>query len=175
MAIHAACDGSYTELASKNGVSSEDVQAYLGYAAQFLGNCGNYKGFGDSKFIPRISDESFAKLCSVSKECEKLYEKAQNTGGGIYETNEAGMMHLGYPEKGHLSTYYPDSADIKLDEIVSVGDVLGEKGLLLENTRLRKTKTGDFEVLIASGVSNPTRQDRDLERWRLSTYPAERR
>jgi dipeptidyl-peptidase-3 len=162
LAIHAACNGSYAEVASKSDVSSEDVQAYLGYAAQFLGNCGNYKGFGDSKFIPRISEETFAKLCSVSKECETLYKKAQQTGGGIYETKEAGMMHLGYPGKGHLSTYYPDSADITVDEILSVGDMLGEKGLLLENTRLWKTKTGDFDVLIASGVSNPTVQDRDL-------------
>ena len=162
LAVHAACNGSYTNLASKTGVSDEDIQAYLAYASQFWGNCGNYKGFGDSKFIPRISEEKFAKLASINKECEELYRKAQKTGGGIYETSQAGMMHLGYPEKGHLSTYYPDSADIKLDEIVSVGDVLGEKGLLLENTRLRKTKTGDFDVLIASGISNPPGQDRDL-------------
>jgi dipeptidyl-peptidase-3 len=172
LAIHAACEGSYSRLTSESGVSNEDVQAYLAYASQFLGNCGNYKGFGDSKFIPRISEESFAKLCSINKECGALYEKAQSTGGGIYETKEAGMMHLGYPEKGHLSTYYPNSPDITIEEIVSVGDVLGEKGLLLENTRLRKTKTGDFEILIASGVANPTEQDRDLGSVEIIDLPS---
>jgi dipeptidyl-peptidase III len=162
LAIYKACGGDYALLASKTGVSNEDVHAYLAYAAQFLGNCGNYKGFGDSKFIPRVSEENFAKLAAVSKECEALYQKAMKTGGGIYETSDAGMMHLGYPGKGHLSTYYPNSPDIELDEIVAVGDALGEKGLLLENTRLRKTKTGDFDILIASGISNPPGQDRDL-------------
>jgi dipeptidyl-peptidase-3 len=103
-----------------------------------------------------------SKLVSVSEECTKALEKASSTGGGLYETKEPGMMHFGYPENGHLSAYYPDSPDITKEEIILVGELLEKEKLLLENTRLRKTRSGDFEVLIASGVANPPASDRDL-------------
>ena len=162
VALHAACKGDWKALAEKTGASEDEVNGFLEYAAQFLGNCGNYKGFGDSKFIPRISAEVLSKLVSVSEECTKALEKASSTGGGLYETKEPGMMHFGYPENGHLSTYYPDSPDITKEEIILVGELLEKEKLLLENTRLRKTHSGDFEVLIASGVANPPANDRDL-------------
>jgi len=38
-------------LAAKNGVSSEDFEEFLIYAAAFYGNMGNYLSFGDTKFI----------------------------------------------------------------------------------------------------------------------------
>lgn len=72
------------------------------------------------------------------------------------------MMLLGYPQGGHMTTYYPDSPSITKDEITAVGDLMEKKGLALENTRLRKTALGDFELLIASGVSHPPVRDRDL-------------
>ena len=83
-------------------------------------------------------------------------------GGGIYETKAVPLMHLGYPQEGHMTTYYPESPDITKDEIQAVGDVLEKKKLLLENTRLRKTAAGDFELLIASGIDNPPTDTRDL-------------
>lgn len=73
------------------------------------------------------------------------------------------MMHLGYPEGGHMTTYYPDSPTITKDEIDAIGAFMEEKQLPLENTRLRKrTDSGDFELLIASGVAAPPARERDL-------------
>lgn len=71
-------------------------------------------------------------------------------------------MHLGYTEGGHMTTYYPDSPSITKDEITAIGDLMEQKGLPLENTRLKKLPSGDFELLIASGVSSPPSRDRDL-------------
>ncbi len=88
--------------------------------------------------------------------------KALKAGGGIYETKLPGLMHLGYPESGHMTTYYPDSPDITKEEIGAIGDFLEKKKLLLENTRLQKTESGDFELLIASGVTSPPAADKDL-------------
>lgn len=85
-----------------------------------------------------------------------------DTGGGIYETKDTELMHLGYPQDGHMTTYYPDSPSITKEEISSIGNLLEKKKLLLENTRLRKTSTGDFELLIASAETNPVASDRDL-------------
>ena len=160
--LHKACRGDYAKLAKDVGVEHEETQRWVEYAAQFLGNCGNYKGFGDSKFVPRVEADTLQKICGVNEKCKRAYEKVTQSGGGLYETHKPGMMHLGYPDAGHLSAYYPDSEDITKEEIAAVGDLLEENKLLIENTRMRKTKTGDFELLIASGVQSPPAKDRDL-------------
>lgn len=162
LALHRACGGDYKKLSSETTVSASDITFWLEYATQFLGNAGNYKGFGDSKFIPRISPQELKKLSSVNAECKSLHEKATKTGGGIYETKDLALMHFGYPEAGHMTNYYPDSPNITKEEISIVGEVLEEKKLLIENTRLRKLASGDFELLIASGISNPPATQRDL-------------
>lgn len=168
--LYHTCNGDWASLAQKSNVSHEHLRFFLEYAAQFLGNCGNYKGFGDSKFIPRLPASAFEALASVTPETKAAFEKANNTGGGIYETKEQAFMHLGYADKGHMTTYYPDSPSITQDEITAIGDLMEKKHLPLENTRLRKTKSGDFELLIASGLSSPPARDRDLgetDSWEL--------
>ena len=149
-------------MAQQTNVSSEHVQHFLEYAAQFLGNCGNYKGFGDAKFIPRLPASALRALASVTPGTQTAFDKANSTGGGIYETPQSSLMLLGYPEQGHMTTYYPDSPSISKADIEAVGDFLEQKHLPLENTRLRKTASGDFELLIASGVASPPPRDRDL-------------
>lgn len=162
LSLHRACNGDWTGLAQETQVSDEHLRFFLEYAAQFLGNCGNYKGFGDSKFIPRLPAAALEALASTTPETRAAFQKANSTGGGIYETSEESMMLLGYPQGRHMTTYYPDSPSITKDEITAVGDLMEKKGLALENTRLRKTASGDFELLIASGVSRPPARDRDL-------------
>lgn len=162
LSLYRACNGNWTELSQKTNVSDEHLRFFLEYAAQFLGNCGNYKGFGDSKFIPRLPVESLEALASVTPETKAAFQKANSTGGGIYETKEQSLMHLGYSEAGHMTTYYPDSPSITKDEITAIGDLMEKKGLPLENTRLKKTSSGDYELLVASGISSPPPRDRDL-------------
>jgi dipeptidyl-peptidase III len=162
IALDKACKGDYKKLVEATGVEEEKVRWWVEYAAMFLGNTGNYKGFGDSKFIPRIDEDDLEKLSGVNKECKALFEKAAKTGGGIYETKDARAMHLGYPDQGHMSAYYPDSQEITKEEIADVSSALEKAGLLVENTRLRKTKEDEFELLIASAETNPKTEDRDL-------------
>lgn len=38
-----AVDGDWAKLAQENGVAEKDLQLWKEYAAQFLGNLGNYK------------------------------------------------------------------------------------------------------------------------------------
>ncbi|PYH41814.1 dipeptidyl peptidase 3 [Aspergillus saccharolyticus JOP 1030-1] len=160
--LHRACKGDWTDLAQRTNVGHEHLRYFLEYAAQFLGNCGNYKGFGDSKFIPRLPFEAFEALASATSQTKAAFSRANSAGGGIYETDAQSRMHLGYADGNHMTTYYPDSPSITKEEITAVGDFLERKGLPLENTRLKKTDNGDFELLIASGVSSPPARDRDL-------------
>nr|POE50155.1 dipeptidyl peptidase 3 [Quercus suber] len=144
---------------------TEDLTHFLNYAAQFLGNTGNFKSFGDSKFIPRLGQDKFAALAKSTAEANKLYESFKDD---LYAGSNAARMHLGYPDEGHVSTYYPDSPGLTRLEIEQTSDFLKEKQLLPENTRMRKTASGDFEVLIASAVRDPATKDLADSEWTLS-------
>src|SRR5437660_360058 len=64
--LYKACNGDWKALQQKADVSDDDLKYFLEYSAQFLGNCGNYKGFGDAKFLPRADESAFAALASTS-------------------------------------------------------------------------------------------------------------
>lgn len=150
LSLHSGCNGDWAALAKKAAVDEAELTHFLDYAAMFLGNMGNYKSFGDSKFIPRCSEKSLAALvAAASEEATRLYEA---TAGAIFACAKQPLMHLGFPDAGHMSTYYPDSPDITKTEIEAVSAWMEAKGLLPENTRL--CKKGDiFEILIASAVT----------------------
>lgn len=86
----------------------------------------------------------------------------------MFAGTELSQMHLGYPEDGHVSTYYPNSPHIKTQDITLVSKFLESKGLLPENTRLRETPNG-FEVLIASQMDRPNGDQLDIPEleWEL--------
>lgn len=165
MALHKHCKGDWKRAKEDAGLSDDELQAFLDYAAQFLGNTGNYKSFGDSKFIPRIDKRQLKALATISPDTLSLYEKIKDS---IFESEPIGLMHLGYPDAGHLSTYYPDSPDITKEEITIISDFLESKTLLPENTRIRKV-SGGYEVLIASASKDPSQSDRDVpdSEWTL--------
>lgn len=94
----------------------------------FLGNCGNYKGMGDAKFIPRCEEKAFAALAATSPSAEKHYKATQ---GAIFSNNDSGIMHLGHLEDGHMTTYYPDSKGITKAEIQAVDEWMQKKKLLV--------------------------------------------
>lgn len=61
-----------------------------------------------------------------------------------------------------MTTYYPDSKGITKADISAVSDFLEQKKLLVENTRLRKTSDGTYELLIASAVTEIPASGGDL-------------
>lgn len=148
--LYKSSNGDWKALQGKAGISSDDLQYFLEYATQFLGNCGNYKGFGDAKFIPRCDEKAFDALAGTSPKAAEFYKA---TKGAIFSSDNSGIMHLGYLDEGHMTTYYPDSKGITKADIQGVSDFLEKKGLLVENTRLRKNADGNFDLLIASGVT----------------------
>lgn len=125
----------------------------------FLGNSGNYKSFGDSKFIPRCGEDVFKALAATSPKAEEHFKA---TNGAIHKEDDQALMHLGFPDQGHMTTYYPDSPDITKAEIDAISAWSEKKGLLPENNRLRKTKDGVFEILIASAVMQVPAEGGDI-------------
>lgn len=72
------------------------------YTSGLFANAGNYKGFGDSKFIPNLPAEKFEFLVKSSKAYDNdpalmstLWEKSKKALYSIYD----GVKSLGFPEK----------------------------------------------------------------------------
>jgi dipeptidyl-peptidase-3 len=126
--LYKASNGDWKFLQKKAGISDEELKYFLEYAAMFLGNSGNYKSFGDSKFLPRGDEKAFDALATVSPQANEYYKA---TKGAIFSSDNSGIMHLGYPDGGHMSTYYPDSKEITKADIGAVSDFLEKKGLLV--------------------------------------------
>ena len=93
VALHKHTKGDYASLAKDTGLSQEEIDAYLDYSAQFLGNLGNFKSFGDSKFVPRLDPRQLKALATASKDTLAIYDKFKDA---IYTGNDVGKLHLGY-------------------------------------------------------------------------------
>ncbi|PHH72793.1 hypothetical protein CDD82_5799 [Ophiocordyceps australis] len=160
LALHKSCHGDWKSLAKKAAVDDAELSHFLQYAAMFLGNLGNYKSFGDSKFLPRCSQNSLAALCNTCSQASLFYKA---THGAIFSSDKPSAMHLGFPDAGHMTTYYPDSPDITQAEIKAVSAWMESKKLLPENTRLRKRDGGKtFEILIASALTHIPKHGSDI-------------
>lgn len=66
-------------------------------------------------------------MAATSPEAEKYYKE---TKGAIFSSNNEGLMHLGFLDDGHMTTYYPDSKGITKEEIGAVSKWMEEKHLL---------------------------------------------
>ena len=160
--LHKRCAGEWGHYVKTGGLHQDVMNQFLEYAAQFLGNLGNYKSFGDVKFVPRCSQANVRKLCENANIEKGLCESCL-TGMFVEDGASEAAMLFGFPDKGHVSGYYPDSPGITQDEIEAIGAFVGGKGLLPENTRIQKTEDGHFDILIASAVTHPPASDIDTK------------
>ena len=77
------------------GLNDQQVDAFFVYCSGFLGNMGNYKGFGDSKFVPNLSVEAMDTLVKASE----AYKADQGVVGGLWEEVRGPMYSLTDQEK----------------------------------------------------------------------------
>lgn len=158
MAIHKGCNGDWSTLAAKAGIEADEVSRFQEYAVQVLGNMGNFKSYGDSKFLPRCSPRTVEALATAVPESANFYEKCKNA---MFDSEDQPKMHLGFPEDGHTTTYYPEADGITKTDIEAVNTWMADKNLLPENTRLNK-KGDVFEILIASGSTSAPADGTDI-------------
>ncbi|XP_076464886.1 dipeptidyl peptidase 3-like [Babylonia areolata] len=144
--------------ATANGVSDEDFQAFLVYAAAFYSNMGNYKSFGDSKFIPNLPKEKMEAIILNSTAATgdpgsvaSLWKEVKDKMYSLTEREK----ELGLGEKGTTTYFSPNcckrDADIAQEFMVS-------KDISPYNTRLFKkddpsTNLPTYEVRLAATLS----------------------
>ena len=137
--------------AAEAGLSSDDIDAALLYSAAFLGNMGNYKSFGDTKFIPGLPAENFFKflLCSDAQHTtiDKLWNECYDRMYCLVPRQR--QMGLG-ASKG-ITNYFTANCD-ESDAIIA-NAFLASIGLAADNTRLFKTGDKTYEVRLASSIT----------------------
>ncbi|KAL4238740.1 bifunctional diacylglycerol diphosphate phosphatase/phosphatidate phosphatase [Mactra antiquata] len=143
------------KLSLEKGLTEDEFDALLTYAAAFYSNAGNYKSFGDSKIIPNLPKDKFETVvfCSAaaqsnSDEVKKLWNSVSDR---MYLLGDR-EKELGFGEKG-ITTYYSSNCDLQDAEVAQ--EFLTQMNLSAYNTRLFKkeacgSNNVEYEVCLAS-------------------------
>ncbi|XP_068115619.1 dipeptidyl peptidase 3 [Hyperolius riggenbachi] len=142
------------EVAVSHGLVDEEFQALLVYATGFFANMGNYKAFGDTKFIPNVPKEKLEKLLRASEAFAKDPEGMESLWKLVVDalySLEPRERQLGLGDHG-ITTYF--SANCTIEDAELIQKFLDSKSLSAYNTRLFKTQDEGgrtkYEVRIAS-------------------------
>ncbi|PYH36595.1 dipeptidyl peptidase III [Aspergillus neoniger CBS 115656] len=142
MALYHSCDGNWEQLATETGVSVQELENFLNYAATFLSNVGNYFGSGDQKFTPDVSEEALTSLASVSSSA----------------TLFRAVWGLGHPGPLTQSSYYLGEDRLESSEdIATISKLMEDQSILPENTRLKAYQDSDtrcYDIMQASVVED---------------------
>ena len=118
-------------------------------------NCGNYKSFGDTKFVPEVPAED---LSSVLKKAE-CYKSHKDIVDSIWEriekeiyTEEDPFRIIGFRDNNGTTSYY--SANITSEEAKKVDEFCQSIKLSPLNTRLFKISDTEYDLKIASQVAS---------------------
>uniref|UniRef100_A0A8C5MRF0 Dipeptidyl peptidase 3 n=1 Tax=Leptobrachium leishanense TaxID=445787 RepID=A0A8C5MRF0_9ANUR len=141
-------------VALEQGLTEEEYQALLVYAAGFFANMGNYKSFGDTKFVPNVPKDKLEKLLRSSEAFSRDPEGAESLWKSVADrmySLEARERQLGLGDHG-ISTYF--SGNCTLEDAELAQRFLDSKNLSAYNTRLFKTQDeggrSKYEVRLAS-------------------------
>jgi len=102
------------------GLNEQEVTAYMVYCSAFLANMGNYKGFGDCKFIPNLPEDKLDQLMRASSAwssdptVEELWNEVRKP---IYSLTDQ-EKQLGLGSKG-ITKYFTPNCDLSDSDLVN--------------------------------------------------------
>ncbi|KAI0054058.1 aflatoxin-detoxifizyme [Auriscalpium vulgare] len=142
-------------LKQKSGVTDEEWEDALQFTSQSLSNLANYKTFGFTKFLPRISEDKFTAVISSSPNAANALPLWNEIKGHVYEHDPESSLFIGKRRLGQVSNYY--LGEPVTDEEVAAVQATAEKiGVDVLNTRVYKKGPDDFVLLVASAEKNPS-------------------
>ncbi|KAF7363442.1 Dipeptidyl peptidase 3 [Mycena sanguinolenta] len=141
-------------LQSNAGLSADEFNHLTQYASQVLSNLVNFKTFGFTKIVPRVSSDKFEAVIKCSANSAKTTPLWGSLKEHIYAVTPESSLFIGKPNQGHVSNYY--LGETILDEEVADIQAAAEKlGIDLLNTRVKKESSTSFSLLVASAKSQP--------------------
>lgn len=124
---------------AKAKISEDELKKIYFYSSAFLENCGNFKSFGDSKFVPECARENFVNFWLSSP----YWSKNEVEFGQIWKQIEKFIFAyekpyalLQFSNKEGTTGYY--SPNCTSDDAEKVKTILIKKGMMSENNRLIK-------------------------------------
>ncbi|KAG5511460.1 hypothetical protein JKF63_07423 [Porcisia hertigi] len=133
----------FKENCTKAGVDADEVSQFLEYFAMVYSNMGNYISFGDTKFIPSIPKETFAKIAASAKGSPGVDAQLLDA---IYDLGED-KLTLDFPPNG-ITRYY--SPNVTREDAVLANDFLASKKMDGVNTRVFKEEDGTLVIRVAA-------------------------
>lgn len=128
----------------------------LAYSAAVFQNCGNYKSFGDTKFVPELDLEPFKHIVQASESYElhkdvmdTILEKIERE---VYAEEEP-FARIGFRDENNGTTSYYSSGVTQADAKL-VDEWCQELKISPLNTRLFKINDKEFELRLASQLSD---------------------
>ncbi|KAI0699721.1 aflatoxin-detoxifizyme [Cytidiella melzeri] len=140
------------KLKSDSGVSDEEWFDLLQYSAQVLSNLVNYKSFGFTKFVPRLSEASFGAVVANSSNAKNAVPLWEQLKDHIYATSPEASNSIGKRKDGAISNYYLGET-ITDEEVAAVQAAAEKAGVDVLNTRILKHNDSEFLLLVASAES----------------------
>lgn len=146
--------------------SEDEVLAFMLYVSGIFSSFGNYRGFGDTKFIPDLEKEKFARLLKASRygdlfpqEMELFLSRCLEL---IYSLEDK-KRQLGFPHAG-TTTYLSKNFTPEDNKIVT--DFLKKKNIEVYNSRLFKTidESGKscYEIRLASILNTDDEDNKEF-------------
>eukprot|EP00930_Biecheleria_cincta_P024341 TRINITY_DN17432_c0_g1_i1.p1 TRINITY_DN17432_c0_g1~~TRINITY_DN17432_c0_g1_i1.p1 ORF type:complete len:776 (-),score=144.53 TRINITY_DN17432_c0_g1_i1:259-2586(-) len=134
------------------GLTEDEIKEALMYIAAFYGNFGNYKSFGDTKFVPSLQPsklKAFLK-CSGLGDGEKaeLFEQYWQAACVRMYSLLPRQRQLGLGAEKGVTTYFSANCEESDAEIAT--KFLDSKNVSPYNTRLFKESEGKYVVKVAS-------------------------
>ncbi|KZP11993.1 aflatoxin-detoxifizyme [Athelia psychrophila] len=152
-----SADGKLADLPAlqkKAGLDDEEWEDLLQYTIQVFSNLGNYRTFGFTKIIPRVSASKFAAVVEQSANANAASEIWANLKEHIYAVKPEGTLSIGKRSEGRVSNYY--LGEVITDEEVAAVQAAAESiNVDILNTRVRKNGANDFTLLVASTDTHP--------------------
>ncbi|KAF9818936.1 hypothetical protein IEO21_02474 [Rhodonia placenta] len=142
-------------LKQRSGLNPEEWDNLVQYTTQVLSNLANYKSFGFTKIIPRLSEDKFAAVVAKSPNASKTLPLWEELKEHIYQLVPESSNFIGKRHLGQVSNYY--LGDPILDDEVAAVQAAAEKiGIDVLNTRVRKDGPNSFALLVASAQPQPS-------------------
>jgi dipeptidyl-peptidase-3 len=141
----------------------------MAYSSAVFNNCGNFKSFGDTKFVPELEFTAFEKIIKSSEAYRTHLEVIDNIMSRISHelySEEDPHRQIGFPDKNGCTSYY--SANCTSDDAKFIDEFCQRESISPLNTRLFKSADGKtFDLRIASELVDTVRMPY------LKSYPLE--
>lgn len=121
------------------------------YLSAVIDNAGNYKSFGDTKFVPECSEEVFVKFFKSTPYWAKNdveFDKIYNRIGKMIFNAETPYALIDFSNNNGTSGYYSKNITSADAEVIKEATI--KRCMKSENNRLTKQGDKEFTVKIGS-------------------------